>query len=94
MVSTCGSNQVCYNSACCTPPVCPAGDAGDVCGTISACGQSVNCGCIQTYPNTSCGAVAAGFCGCKAYTTDNCGGHPLTAGVNSDGCGGSVTCQN
>lgn len=94
MVSTCGSTQVCYNSACCTPPVCPAGNAGDVCGTISACGQSVTCGCIQTYPNTSCGAIAAGFCGCKAYTTDNCGGHPLTAGVHSDGCTGFVTCQN
>ncbi len=91
MVSTCGSNQICYSNACCTSPVCPAGNAGEQCGTISACGQSVSCGCVQTYPNTSCGAVTPNFCGCKAYTTDDCG-KALGSGVQSNGCGGTVMC--
>jgi hypothetical protein len=92
MVSTCGSNQVCYNSACCTSPVCPAGNSGEVCGTISACGQSVSCGCIQTYPKTACGAEIPGICGCKPWTKDNCF-VDLPAGVWPDGCGGSVECK-
>src|SRR5262249_7118417 len=46
MVSNCGAGQVCYQNACCTSPTCPAGNAGDACGIITACGQSTSsCPC-------------------------------------------------
>ena len=94
MVSKCGSGQVCYNAACCTTPVCPAGNTGDVCGLISACGQTVNCGCVLNHSNTSCGAKTPGVCDCKPYDTTNCGGNPLPAGYPPDGCGGTVDCSH
>lgn len=88
----CGTGQVCYNSACCTSPVCPAGNTGDACGTITACGQSVSCSCLPLQAHTSCGAVEPGKCGCKPWTKDNCFVE-LPAGVWPDGCGGTVECK-
>jgi hypothetical protein len=93
MSSPCASGQVCYMNACCTSPVCPAGNAGDRCGVISACGQSTgNCACTAMYQ--TCGAVTPGICGCNPKTRADCG-VTLPAGMTSpDGCGGFVNCPN
>jgi hypothetical protein len=88
MVSTCLSTQVCYQSACCDKLVCPAGNDGDVCGSISKCGIANTCPCTQQY--MTCGAVTAGVCGCKPKTLADC--PTLGKGTWPDGCGGFVTC--
>jgi hypothetical protein len=85
--------QVCFQNACCNSPTCPAGNMGDKCGVISACGQMTgNCACTQMY--MTCGAVTAGICGCKPLDQSCCGGNGCHAGSNPDGCGGFVNCMN
>jgi hypothetical protein len=90
MTSTCGTGQVCVANACCTSPVCPTGNAGDACGTISACGQSVSCACTAQFQ--SCGAVTPNVCGCKAKTLADCGVTLPAGQTSANGCGGFVTC--
>jgi hypothetical protein len=93
MSSTCAGNQVCYQNACCNKPVCPAGNAGDACGVIMACGlSSPNCPCTAMYQ--TCGAVTAGVCGCKPKTLADCGVTLPSGQTSPDGCGGFVNCPN
>ncbi|MBI5545511.1 MAG: hypothetical protein HY901_16625 [Deltaproteobacteria bacterium] len=91
MVSTCTNPQICYQSACCTPPTCAAGAVGDVCGTISNCGQSVSCSCSNAAPYTR-NACSNGTCVCTPYTLDDCG--TLGGGAHPNGCNGSIFCPN
>ncbi len=86
------TTQVCYQNACCVKPVCPAGNSGDACGTLSACGLSVSCGCTQQY--MTCGANSPNVCGCKAKTLADCGvvGGLPPGQTSPNGCGGFVTC--
>jgi len=90
MVAACAGPEVCYQNACCAPPVCPAGADGDLCGEINNCGLSVTCPCTQQHM-TCGGGGAPGRCGCTPKTQANCSA--LGPGVHPDGCGGTVTCK-
>ncbi len=86
----CGSNQVVYNNACCTPSC-----SGKTCGAGDGCGGTCQSGsgcCTPSCSGKTCGAGdgCGGTCqsgsGC---CTPSCSGKTCGAG---DGCGG--TCQS
>ncbi|HEY3444888.1 MAG TPA: hypothetical protein VGK67_00935 [Myxococcales bacterium] len=98
MVSTCASPQICYSSACCTPPVCQTGAPGEACGNLSACGQSASCACATTiggknYSHNTCNA-GTNKCVCTPYVGSGSVGDCATLGpgVHNDGCGSTITC--
>lgn len=97
MVSTCTSPAICYSNACCTPPVCQAGKVGEVCGSLSACGQSASCACSTSYDGkdysrNTCNA-STHRCECQALSSPaDCGSSCPWGSTCADGCGGTYYC--
>jgi hypothetical protein len=78
----CGTEEVCYQGACCTPATCGADRCGaqsDGCGGVLDCSMG-NCGAQQV--------CSAGLC----CTPDTCDDHVGACGAISDGCGGFIQC--
>lgn len=86
-----GATPTCFNGQCCAVHACGTGGAGDRCGAITQCGQTVSCSCAS--PNTCGGGGMAGFCGCTRKTLADCG-VTLPPGLQPDGCGGTILCPS
>ncbi|HEX5661837.1 MAG TPA: hypothetical protein VFX59_31815, partial [Polyangiales bacterium] len=99
---TCGANQACTNGACvdtispcvaltCTSKMHQCGDDGDGCGGILHCGDcSTGKQCMFASTGNSCQDVPPPQC-TPLLPAMAC---PMTCGTVSDGCGGTIRCQD